>query len=430
MYRERSGTGVRARPFSHECHAPVAPAPGSARVQLRGPSSPRAAGGPPHAIRRRRAGGRAGAVGSLGGASGGAVGARAGGTLGAAGGAGAARQPVHRPAVRGGRRRRPAGRDHPRLRRSLPLQDRLRSPPCAAAPQGRRAGRSPRPTTTPMSRPLSAPRSICALRELRLAAAGCALLDREEAARTAGDEAAKAAVAAEIEAVRRWCAAHLHDPALASWVVFRFPETLDFEHLVHIVRPDPARPQVLTGPEAARRRRDGFALTDSRAGVRESAERDPLLRALPRARQGQLQQGDRRQAGRGGHQPAGHRPGRLPARREDLGDAPAAQARRRHRGPGAGDDRQPDVPGHRPSHLQRLHEGLHLPEAGSGRHPAGRDRHAHRRAGAAVGRRDLRAAHPLESAERGPAVRAARTTARTCSSSVWARPATRWRTTW
>jgi NADPH-dependent glutamate synthase beta subunit-like oxidoreductase/NAD(P)H-flavin reductase len=107
------------------------------------------------------------------------------------------------------------------------------------------------------------------VRELRLAAAGCALLDREEAARAAGDDAAKAAVTAEIDAVRRWCAAHVHDPALDSWVVFRFPETLDFDHLVHVVRPDPARPQVLIGPDEVRRRRDGFALTDRRAGVRE-----------------------------------------------------------------------------------------------------------------------------------------------------------------
>ncbi|MGE0359246.1 MAG: FAD-dependent oxidoreductase [Vicinamibacterales bacterium] len=106
-------------------------------------------------------------------------------------------------------------------------------------------------------------------RELQLAALGCALLDREEAARTAGDDAAKAAVTAEIDAVKRWCAAHVHDPAVASWVIFRFPETLDYEHLVHVERPDPARPQLLVGPEASRRRRDGFALTDSRAGVRE-----------------------------------------------------------------------------------------------------------------------------------------------------------------
>ena len=120
-----------------------------------------------------------------------------------------------------------------------------------------------------MSRAPSAAPATCAERELRLARAGCALLDREEAARAAGDEAAKAAAGVEIDALRRWCAAHVHDPALASWVVFRFPETVDYEHLVHIVRPDPARPQVLIGPEAARRRRDGFALTDPRAGVRD-----------------------------------------------------------------------------------------------------------------------------------------------------------------
>ncbi|MCK7468141.1 MAG: hypothetical protein MZU91_08485 [Desulfosudis oleivorans] len=32
--------------------------------------------------------------------------------------------------------------------------------------------------------------------------------------------------------------------------------------------------------------------------------------------------------------------------------------------------------GHGPPHLQRLHEGLHLPEAGPGQHPADRDRRA------------------------------------------------------
>ena len=34
----------------------------------------------------------------------------------------------------------------------------------------------------------------------------------------------------------------------------------------------------------------------------------------------------------------------------------------------------PMLPGHRPPHLQRLHEGVHLPEAGAGQHPAGGDR--------------------------------------------------------
>ena len=85
----------------------------------------------------------------------------------------------------------------------------------------------------------------------------------------------------------------------------------------------------------------------------------------------------------------------------------AAQARRRHRRAGDRHRRQPDVPGHRPPHLQRLHEVLHLPEAGAGQHPADRNRRADRRAEHAVGRRDLRPADALESAQRPPAVRAA-----------------------
>ncbi len=106
-------------------------------------------------------------------------------------------------------------------------------------------------------------------RELLVARAGCALLDRDEAARVSGDESAKAALAAEIDALKRWCAAHLRHPAFRDWVVFKFPETLDFEHLVHITRPDPALPNVVAGPDALLRRRDGFALTDPRYSTRE-----------------------------------------------------------------------------------------------------------------------------------------------------------------
>ena len=62
--------------------------------------------------------------------------------------------------------------------------------------------------------------------EMRLAAYGCALLDRE-----ATD---KAAVTPEIESLKRWCAAHIHDPRYRGWVVFRFPENLDYGHLVQV----------------------------------------------------------------------------------------------------------------------------------------------------------------------------------------------------
>jgi NADPH-dependent glutamate synthase beta subunit-like oxidoreductase/NAD(P)H-flavin reductase len=108
-----------------------------------------------------------------------------------------------------------------------------------------------------------------ALRELSLARAGCALLDRADAARTGSDEE-KRAVADEIESLKRWCAAHLHDPRYRSWVVFRFPDTLDPMHLVHIKRPRPSLPELMVGPDEELRRRDGFRLTDSRYARRET----------------------------------------------------------------------------------------------------------------------------------------------------------------
>jgi NADPH-dependent glutamate synthase beta subunit-like oxidoreductase/NAD(P)H-flavin reductase len=98
--------------------------------------------------------------------------------------------------------------------------------------------------------------------EVALAQYGCALLDREETD--------KAGVAAEIESLKRWCAAHVHDPRYRSWVVFRFPENLDYDHLVQITRPDPALPEQMLGPDEKLRRRQGFQLTDERYTQREN----------------------------------------------------------------------------------------------------------------------------------------------------------------
>src|SRR5689334_3873191 len=97
--------------------------------------------------------------------------------------------------------------------------------------------------------------------ETRLAHYGCLLLDRE-----AND---KAEAAAEVEALKRWCAAHVHDPRYRGWVVFRFPENLDYEHLVHVQRPEPALPEEMYGPDERLRRREGFKLTDNRFTRRE-----------------------------------------------------------------------------------------------------------------------------------------------------------------
>ena len=105
--------------------------------------------------------------------------------------------------------------------------------------------------------------------EMALAQLGCDLLDRDEALRADGSDADKAAVAAEIESLKRWCAAHVHSPEYRGWVVFRFPEALDYEHLVQIQRLDAELPEQMLGPDAKLRRRQGFALTDPRYTPRE-----------------------------------------------------------------------------------------------------------------------------------------------------------------
>ena len=95
-------------------------------------------------------------------------------------------------------------------------------------------------------------------RELAVARAGCRLLDREKA------------VGREADALKRWCAARLRDPAYRGWVIFRFPETLDYWNLVAVRRPDSERPESMVGPDTRLRRRDGFKLTDARMSPRQA----------------------------------------------------------------------------------------------------------------------------------------------------------------
>src|SRR5688572_27397023 len=106
-------------------------------------------------------------------------------------------------------------------------------------------------------------------RELAIATAGCALLDRETAARATGTDAAKLEIAAQVDALKRWCAACLHDPGYRPWVIFRFPETIDYFNLVQVQRPRPELQEAMLGPDDRLRRRDGFTLTDPRWNTRE-----------------------------------------------------------------------------------------------------------------------------------------------------------------
>jgi NADPH-dependent glutamate synthase beta subunit-like oxidoreductase/NAD(P)H-flavin reductase len=73
----------------------------------------------------------------------------------------------------------------------------------------------------------------------------------------------------ESDALKRWCAARIHDRAYRGWVIFRFPENIEPFHLVDVERPEPPLPEAMVGPGWRLRRRDGFRLTDARMTPRE-----------------------------------------------------------------------------------------------------------------------------------------------------------------
>jgi NADPH-dependent glutamate synthase beta subunit-like oxidoreductase/NAD(P)H-flavin reductase len=97
--------------------------------------------------------------------------------------------------------------------------------------------------------------------ELAVARTGCALIDIENAG---SDD-----VRAPIDSLKRWCAARLNDSAYRGWVIFRFPERLDYWQLVDVRRPQPELTEWVVGPDDRLRRRDGFTLTDTRMTPRE-----------------------------------------------------------------------------------------------------------------------------------------------------------------
>jgi len=73
----------------------------------------------------------------------------------------------------------------------------------------------------------------------------------------------------ELEALKQWCAVHIHDRAYRHWVSFRFPESIDHFNLVELERPTATLPEEVIGPDRRLRRRDGFTLTDARMEPRE-----------------------------------------------------------------------------------------------------------------------------------------------------------------
>jgi NADPH-dependent glutamate synthase beta subunit-like oxidoreductase/NAD(P)H-flavin reductase len=100
------------------------------------------------------------------------------------------------------------------------------------------------------------------------------LLDRQTAAKTAGDADRLARCDKQLHDVLDWALALAFHPELkerrrqfASFVV---PEKLDFDNLVAREFPGRELPTLFEGPAEGRRHRDGFALTDERMSPREA----------------------------------------------------------------------------------------------------------------------------------------------------------------
>jgi len=111
-------------------------------------------------------------------------------------------------------------------------------------------------------------REDAADRELAVARAGCRLLDAEKSGAAANPQS-PIPNPQSADALKRWCAARVHDRAYRGWVVFRFPENVEPFHLVEVQHPDRALPEAMIGPDWRLRRRDGFKLTDARMQPRE-----------------------------------------------------------------------------------------------------------------------------------------------------------------
>ena len=211
-----------------------------------------------------------------------------------------------------------------------------------------------------------------------------------------------------VESLKRWCAARLHDRAYRDWVIFRFPENA---RLLASGRCAAAGSAAAGSDDRARlaaappRRLHA----DRRAHeAARSAQRDPLLRAVPRARQGFLLERHPRQ-GRGASRSirsALRSTAVRSTRRFPRCTRCARSATRSARSRSSIVD-NPMCPGtgHRICNdcmkacIYQKQEPVNI--------PADRNRGADRRAADAVGRRDLRPAHALESAQRPPPLRAA-----------------------
>ena len=76
-------------------------------------------------------------------------------------------------------------------------------------------------------------------------------------------------VRAALRLLEAWSAAEFYKKE-KRWKAFKTPHPLDYQNLVHLIRPVEKNPNLMRGLDEEMRRRDGFRLTDDRGTMRDS----------------------------------------------------------------------------------------------------------------------------------------------------------------
>ena len=176
-----------------------------------------------------------------------------------------------------------------------------------------------------------------------------------------------------IEMLTRWCIRAMTTDegkaAVVDWVTFRLSSGIDHQQLVPVasLKDDSSRLKLASGKHHFR---DGFGLTDLRMSSREVAaeidyciychdhDGDFCSRGFP-VKKGEPEQGMKTNA-------LGVLLAGCPLEEKISEMHSPEDGRRWHRCTGHDHGGQPHVSGHRSPYLQRLHEGLRLPEARTG----------------------------------------------------------------
>jgi NADPH-dependent glutamate synthase beta subunit-like oxidoreductase/NAD(P)H-flavin reductase len=76
-------------------------------------------------------------------------------------------------------------------------------------------------------------------------------------------------IKAALQMLEAWSAIQFHGKK-KKWHSFKVPHALDYQNLVHLIRPEPKLHNIMRGEDAGMRRRAGFKLTDDRGTVRDA----------------------------------------------------------------------------------------------------------------------------------------------------------------